>query len=498
MKSIRYKVLIYMTVNILLFAVLLYGANILFAEKYYIQYKKDMLSDTAKKLSQLIKDDTTKDDYKDDNLILEINKIEKSIGGAVTIGTTGGIQYYPDTRADDLSGKHGSNSFVSFSDVGKKHAKVFDKKMQKDHPFFLIVEDPRLKINTLRYQTQLDNGLIMQVWVPMEGISESAAISNHFTMFIGILAILFSGIWSLYISERITKPITRIKNIAKKMSQLDFSEKIEIKGKDEVAQLSHIINSLSFELSNAINKLNIKNLQLENDIRNERELDRMRREFVSSVSHELKTPIFLIQGYADGLKANVADDENKRNFYCDVIMEEADRMDVIVKDLLDLSQIQSGMFSVNMCEFEITKLITEVVCKLGSIIEKKDIKIEINDEKDLFVIADPIRIEQVIVNYLNNAVNHVDDERKINIRVSRNETKAKISVYNSGQQVPSESLNKIWTSFYKVDQSRTRDYGGSGLGLSIVRAIMEAHHNLYGVNNSVDGVEFWFEVDIRK
>lgn len=302
----------------------------------------------------------------------------------------------------------------------------------------------------------------------------------------------------LFISGKFTRPIKKINIITKKMSELDFSEIIHVKGKDEIAQLSHSINDLSYKLDSAIGELNSKNRRLEQDIDHERKLDKMRQEFVSSVSHELKTPIFLIQGYADGLKANVAKDEEKRNFYCDVIMDEADKMDVLVKDLLDLSQIESGMFEINKCSFDITSLVKDVLIKHEPVFEEKQINVEIQEMDNVFVNADPMRIEQVIVNFLNNAINHMDEQRKLKVAISKEAGKARISVYNSGWHIPEEALEKIWLSFYKVDEARTREYGGTGLGLSIVRAIMEAHQNRYGVNNVTEGVEFWFMVDLVK
>lgn len=504
-RSIRFKLLVYMTVNILLFAVLLYGSNTFFAERYYIEQKKDTLIDNSRKLAELINGKIDREDFNEENLLFEIDKIERSIGGSVMIGTADGKQYYPVTRVDGNPQRLRNNSFIPYNYDGRplrhwgglrQSRNNIDILEQKENSAFFRVEDPRLKIDTLRYQTRLDNGLLLQIGVPMAGISESAAISNRFTTIIGILTILLTGVWALFISGKFTKPIMQINKITKKMSELDFSETIHIKGNDEIAQLSHSINNLSYELNKAIGQLNSKNRQLEEDIDRERKLDKMRQEFVSSVSHELKTPIFLIQGYADGLKANIAENEEKRNYYCDVIMEEADKMNVLVKDLLDLSQIQSGMFNINRCEFNISNLAKDVLTKFKPVFEEKRITMEVETMDDLVVNADPVRIEQVIVNYLNNAVNHVNEKRKIKVVISGHEEKAKISIYNTGKHIPEDALEKIWSSFYKVDQARTREYGGIGLGLSIVRAIMEAHKSRYGVNNVEEGVEFWFEVDL--
>ncbi|NTV90721.1 MAG: HAMP domain-containing histidine kinase, partial [Clostridiales bacterium] len=373
--------------------------------------------------------------------------------------------------------------------------------------YFITVNDSRLNIDTLRYQIQMDNKLIMQVWVPMASISESAEISNRFTALIGILTIIMAGIWAFYISDRFSRPIQQISSITKRMSELDFSETLKLKGRDEITQLSDSINNLSFSLDSSIKELNEKNRQLEEDILRERELDKMRRQFMSSVSHELKSPVFLIQGYAEGLKSNILTDETKKNFYCDVIMDEADKMNVLVSDLLDLAQLQSGMFRISPCSFDISILVHDIVRKMQPVFDERDIWASIVQEcRNVEVSADPVRIEQVVVNYLNNALVHVDSHKRIQISITCSESKVRVSVYNSGGHIPPDKLDKIWASFYKLDEARTRDIGGTGLGLSIVRAIMDAHGSECGVRNvfsNVDiasktyleeGVEFWFEV----
>jgi len=514
--SIRFKLLIYMTVNIILFAVLLYGSNTFFAEKYYISHKKTTLIETGRKLSTLVAGKTKASDFDDENLIYEIDTLEKSIGGTIFIGTSDGTLYYPNQQNRGVlprpgfnvspfyvvdkepNGPPGPDSVTDQRAPRLPRRNIKEWERYDENSFFIITQDPNFKIDTLRYQVQLDSGLILLVWVSMAGISESAAISNNFTAIIGLITILITGIWALFISGRFTRPITEMNRITKKMSELDFSQTLKIDRKDEIGQLSQSINYLSDKLGEAINELNSRNRQLEKDIDRERKLDKMRREFVSNVSHELKTPIFLIQGYAEGLKANVATEEKKRDFYCDVIMEEAEKMDALVKGLLDLSQIESGMFPVNKTLFDVPQLINEIISKYEPILKEKNIRIYVEMEEELTADADPVRIEQAIVNFMNNAIDHVDEKKVIKLTVKSTGHKIRVSVYNSGKPIPEESLDKIWTNFYKVDKARARGLGGTGLGLSIVRAIQEAHKNGYGVANVKDGVEFWIDMDLAE
>jgi len=358
-----------------------------------------------------------------------------------------------------------------------------------------VVPDPRLKTNFLALAARLRNGEILVLSTPIAAINESTAIANRFLLFTGLITVVLGGIIVFLYAKRFTKPILDLNDIAQRMSKLDFSKKYPVQSDDEVAQLGRSINSLSDQLDKAISELKEANDKLREDIERERRIDKMRKEFISNVSHELKTPIALIQGYAEGLKLNVNEDEENKNFYCDVIMDEADKMNRLVKDLLDLSQIESGYFKLEKTTFDISLLIDRVLEKYRPIVTDKKIKVDVEKEENVLVNGDISRIEQVLVNYLNNAIDHVDDSRLIKITLTNRDDKVRVSVYNSGKTIPEEALDKIWTSFYKVDKARTRDYGGTGLGLSVVRAILELHHNAYGVENKDDGVLFWFEAD---
>ncbi len=360
---------------------------------------------------------------------------------------------------------------------------------------FIFNENPRLKTFNLNLVYMLNNKHLLVFSSPVEPISESAKIASKFSLFVGILCIILGSIFASFFSKRFTKPIRELHDIAQRMTKLDFNKKCEIECEDEVGELSRSINILSDQLDASITELNEANQKLQKDIEHERKIDKMRKEFISSVSHELKTPIALIQGYAEGLKDNVVDDEENKKFYSEVIVDEAEKMGSLVKDLLNLSQIDSGQFKLEKTVFDISSLIDHVLDKYRAIVNEKDIQLLVEKNNNLMVNADQIRIEQILSNFINNAIDHIDSRKQIKIRVTPNENKMRVSVYNSGKPIPEASLDEIWTSFYKIDKARTRAFGGSGLGLSIVRAIQEQHNNAYGVENLKDGVEFWFECD---
>ena len=220
----------------------------------------------------------------------------------------------------------------------------------------------------------------------------------------------------------------------------------------------------------------------------------MRKEFLSNVSHELKTPLALIQGYAEGLQECINDDEESRDFYCEVIMDEADKMNQMVKKLLTLNQLEFGNDTLTMERFDLTELVKGVVTSSGILLKQKEITVTYPEES-VYVWADEFKVEEVMTNYLSNAINHADFEKHIEVTYEKKEGSVRVCVFNTGNPIPEEDLPNIWDKFYKVDKARTREYGGSGIGLSIVKAIMESHHRECGAKNRENGVEFWFELD---
>jgi two-component system sensor histidine kinase VanS len=221
----------------------------------------------------------------------------------------------------------------------------------------------------------------------------------------------------------------------------------------------------------------------------------MRKEFISNVSHELKTPIALIQGYAEGLQESISDNPEDMDYYCDVIIDEAGKMNKMVKNLLTLNQLEFGNGSVNMERFDITSVIAGVIHSMQIKANEKQVNIEFNQMEPTYVWADEFQIEEVITNYLSNALNHVDENRIIQVKIQEKNGIVRVSVFNTGKNIPENELDNIWIKFYKVDKARTRAYGGNGIGLSIVKAIMDRHEKKCGAINRPDGVEFWFELD---
>ena len=355
--------------------------------------------------------------------------------------------------------------------------------------------DDRMKTEYLEMWGVLSDGSAFLLRTPLESIRESASIANRFLIYTGIFGIVLGSILIFFFSRRITRPINELALLSDKMAGLDFNARYTSGGKNEIGVLGENFNKMNKSLESAISDLKTANLKLQKDLEQKDKLEEMRTEFLGNVSHELKTPIALIQGYAEGLQDNVNDDPESRNFYCDVIIDEAGKMNKMVKNLLSLNQLEFGEDDTVLSRFNITELISGVIQNCAIIAKQKDITVRFGIDSPLYVWGDEFKIEQVVTNYLNNAINHAGGPRIITIGCRDAGEKLRFYVHNTGDPIPEEDIPRIWEKFYKVDKARTREYGGNGIGLSIVRAVMEAHEQSYGVQNCDDGVEFWFELD---
>ena len=381
-----------------------------------------------------------------------------------------------------------------------------------DH-IFLGVDEEGLLLNTANYKMQvvrdlktqteyiemwgiLDNGYLFMLRSALEGIRESVSISNHFLAYVGSVAVLVSVLLVIWLSNRVTKPILELAKISERMKELDFEAKYTGNDKTEIAILGNNINELSEALEETISELRTANNELLKEIERKDQVDEKRRDLVSNVSDELKTPIALIQGYAEGLKEGISEDPESRAFYCDVIVDEASKMNALVKKLLTLNQLEAGNEIVNMERFDVTALVKNYIASADILIRQKEISVRMDDYEPVYVWGDEFRVEEVFMNYFTNAINYAGDEKIIDVKIRRIDSRVRVSVFNTGNPIPQESVGHLWDKFYKVDKSRTREYGGSGIGLSIVKAIMESMNREYGVINYDNGVEFWFQLDM--
>lgn len=461
--------------------------NNTFLEKFYIYHKEQALRTCYRNVFQICeKSDYTADQYdvaferlcSDNNINMLITNADK-----VLVWTSySNAQRFQMQMDDWIYGTDRSKIQVLYS--GKDYTLVRQT-------------DERLQSEYLVLLGKLNDGGRVYVRAAVESIRESASITNRFFVSVSAGMILFSILLIVIFSRSISHPLQALSDLSKRMSRLDFDAKFVQSGHGtrEIDELGQSMNELSETLEKTISELKTANISLTQDIEKKEQIDEMRKEFLSNVSHELKTPLALIQGYAEGLSECINDDPESREFYCDVIMDETEKMNHMVRQLLDLNQLEFGNDKVEMTRFNLTELIDGVIASSGIMAQQKQAQILFDPQGPVYVWGDEFKVEQVITNYLTNAINHVDKEKRITISFRYHDNLVRTSVFNTGEQIPEEELDKIWIKFYKVDKARTREYGGSGIGLSIVQAIMDSLHQKCGVINHPDGVEFWMELE---
>lgn len=486
-KSVKIKLFLIMIITSMLIIIFLILANTFMIESYYIYSKKDKLLQSYYSINKYV----SSNNISQSHIELELEKIAINNNFSIIITDENNMSIY-------TSNKDYKQYMTGLEKIDK--SKVL---YNKDNTYILELKDSKNDITFLMLIGKLNNEDSVYIRMPLSSITENVKISNHFLYIIGLITIIISGIVVLIISRRFTKPISELSNIANKMSNLDFSQKYRIKDTDdEIDNLGKSINTMSDKLEDTITKLQKNNSELEKDIEKKSKIDEMRKQFISDVSHELKTPIALIQGYAEGLIENVNTDEESRKFYADVILDEANKMDNMVKELLELNKLEYGGRVFNNQFFNILELIGEELIKYTVMIKENNIDIRFNVKEPIYVYADETFIEQVINNYLSNAIKNITEiknEKYIEIKLKLiKDNKIRISIFNTGKNISKENINKIWNRFYKEDTSRNRENGGTGIGLSLVKAIMDNYQNEYGVINKHNGVEFYFDLNLTK
>ena len=483
-KSIRRQISAVFLGFIVLVIGLIVFFNMGFMERYYMESKKEILKSGYTKMSEGLKDA----DYLEllqfcsaNNLSVVVADFHEKEPIKLSVNLT-----WED--AEDLKNRLFGYMYGFLQEGDVILEETEDYTIQKNR-------DNTVKMEFLEIWGETGSGLSVIIRSPIEGIRDSIRISNRFYLMIGIIVTVLGGIFISIFTRKITKPVVELTEISQKMANLDFEARYTSGGEDEIGILGHNFNQMSETLEKTISELKTANNELQKDIEKKEQIDEMRKEFLSNVSHELKTPIALIQGYAEGLQDNISDDPESREFYCEVIIDEANKMNQMVKKLLTLNQLEFGNDQVNMEGFDLTALIQGIIQSSKILAEQAGAEIIFRQSDPIYVWGDEFKVEEVLTNYVTNAIHHVKYDKKIDIRCVCQEGIVKTVVFNTGDAIPEEDLEKIWIKFYKVDKARTREYGGSGIGLSIVKAIIESMHQECGVKNFDTGVAFWFTLE---
>jgi two-component system sensor histidine kinase VanS len=477
-------------VGLIVFQILMtWLVNSLFFTDFYLSYKKGDIAKTFWEIEEMSEQES---DESIDNLLDFIVQISRMKGYHTMVFDRDMNVILEMNERQRGMGRRGQVFFHQFIEEWHK-----EREGENFEYSTRIQKDPSMGGNVIFLHGKINEDLSLVIKAPLVPIVESINYSNRFNLFVAFLAFLVGSLIAYLFSVKLTARVLELSRITKDMANLNFSQKFIGEEVDEIGELGNNINKMSIELESNIKRLELANENLKAENERKKKIDEMRKNFISNVSHELKTPLALIMGYAEGLKENVATDEESRKYYSEVIIDEIKKMNGMVLELLDLSKLNSEHEALSQESIDLVPMIQKIVKRQEIILKSKSLHIEENYHESRRVYADRAKLEQVLVNLVTNALSYSENGTTIRIETKKNNDKLRFSIWNQAEPIPEEELENIWIQFYKIDKARIRNKGGTGIGLAIVKRIVELHHNECGVENVAGGVQFWIEIDLE-
>ena len=360
-----------------------------------------------------------------------------------------------------------------------------DQMQRKTTSGVIISNDKRVMLGGVSEKYLLD------LSTSYASIAQATTISIQFSLIVGLMVMILAVLAYSRMSANLIRPVTQITNISRQIANLDFSQKCDVELGGEIGVMAESVNTMSDVIQTYTTQLQEANAQLKEDIRQKKEQEEARKNLVSNLSHDLKTPIGLISGYADGLRQGMARNEEEVKEYCDVICDESDRMMNMIQRMMELFRLESGTVTLEHEEFDLADLLNYIVEIFSIEIEKAELEFTSDYGEGLYIRTDYFSVEQVMTNYMQNAISHIAGGKVLRLWVEERDESYRVCIYNSADAIPEAELPRIWDSFYRLDKARSERR--SGLGLSIVRSNMELLGGAYGVQNTDGGVVFWAE-----
>jgi signal transduction histidine kinase len=470
-----------------------YFAQAFFFQSFYSYKKTISLVKEVNKFNDLysLHIDNDADLYK------ALQKFENDNNAQVIIFLNGNIKYI----SNNIYGnKESFDTFTGFASELINDKDLINQAVAYSQPRYKTFENVSSGLKKIGVVSPMSlnskNDSLIFCVASIQPITEASEVINEFYIYLFWGLIVISIVLALIYSNLISKPLVNLTHAANKISNMDFSAICETNREDEIGSLAKSLNFLSKNLQAALQDLQKKNKKLEDDIEKERQLEDMRKDFISNVSHELKTPIGIIEGYAEGLKDGIVSGEDAQ-IYLETIIDESQKMSFLVTNMLELSKLESGTIKPNFEAFNINRLITKILKKHKPDFEENKFNVNFNSSTPYsYVYADPFQMEQVLTNVITNAIKYTPPNNDININIEEGLDKFKISVQNMGVTVPDEEISKLFDKFYRLDKSRERTQKNStGIGLSIVKNILRLHNSEFNLQNIDDGVEFYFYLE---
>ena len=483
---IQLAVITSVTVLVGLLSILLLNSR--FSYTLYENRQKRLLAESGKEITALAAES-------EELPTEDLNAIESKSNIEIELYNANGVLVY-DTMVNRFAAEWlESSNTEGFRSLLNKSRRVTVKAIEQDkNGVFEIQRDVNQNKEYLTYTTQLETGAVIRVSSQLDFINNTAnATTRQVSLIAGATFLLIIVVLYLFL-RRFTDPIREMNRVTRDMANMDFSQKCTAKTNNELSELSENINTLSASLDRTLRDLKEKNEQLEADIEHERQLENMRKAFVSNASHELKTPIAIIQGYAEGLKLGIKNNASSNDEYCDVIMEETRKMNQLVNSMLELSKYEAGAYPLEKQTFELKEFIEESIGSYEILAQEKNVRLSADIPPQLYATGDPEKLATVLHNFVSNALSHAEGEKRVSVTAAETDGRYRVTVFNTGRPIEEEELPNIWLSFYRADKAHSRAQGRYGLGLSISKAILDLHEAPYGVENKEDGVAFYFEI----
>ena len=448
-KKLKFHIWLYLIIFTLIIILFLWLFQIIFINKYYELSKIDQIKNTTLKIIR---------NYSDDSEYLDKISYEDNVCIEVV-----------ENRMTIYSSNESNRGCLTSN---YKYKNEFYNSGESEQTIKLI--NPLFNTKTLIYAKKYNDDITIFVNASLEPLDTTISILSNQLIIVSLIVIVLALIIGYFISKRISKPIENMNEDALKLANGDYNFQFDN-------------NSNISEIDTLASTLNYAKKELEHT-------DELRRDLMANVSHDLKTPLTMIKGYAEMIRDLNYDNEEKRNANLNVIIEESERLNVLVEDILTLSKIQANKDTINKEDFDLVELINNIIKRYSIYKETEGYNFEVNTPDKVIINADKKKIEQVIYNLINNAINYTGDDNKVIINVIQDK-KIRVEIKDTGNGIKEEDLPHIWEKYYHSKKKHKRNVIGTGIGLSIVKTILESHKFRYGVISEVGkGTTFYFEI----
>lgn len=453
--SLAIKVLLYFSIFSIFILLLLWCSQMLFLRVYYEKFQiKDMnristliLNSNSKNIESLLKNIT----YYNSVCVEQVEK-------------DGKIHKYNETLTGCMFGKENEEFEKKKKELLKNKEKISS----------INIENKEFKAKALLYLVKKNDDNYIYIYTMLSNIDNNTVIIRGQMIYITLLVIIFAIIISLFLSKRISKPIIEITKKSNEVASGNYNVEFKRSGIIEIDELANTLNYLESEAS---------------------KVDEYRRDLMANVSHDLKTPLTMIKAYAEMIKDISFKNKKKMDEHINVIISETNRLNLLVGDILTLSKLQANADTLNIEKYDLSKEIKELVKRYEIIKETEDYKIEVDMPNEVIVKADKNKINQVLYNLVNNALNYTGEDKKISIVVTDEKKNYLVEIKDSGKGIDKDKIKLIWERYYKHEKNHKRNMIGTGLGLSIVKNILVIHNFDYGVKSiKKKGTTFYFKI----